>query len=136
MTLYLLDHRHWIDNEYYDTKFIGIYSSYSDVIHTIERYSQLPGFCDFKSDFHVESIKVNLNEKKLKKGIVYLLTTTQILDDDEITVSYCIYSNVILARLLWMLKSIMSHGKNKQKFYVEKHYINKDNWSDGFIIIK
>ena len=44
MTLYLLDHRHWIDDEYYDTKLIGILSSNSYALEVIERYSQLPGF--------------------------------------------------------------------------------------------
>lgn len=135
MTLYLLDHRHWIDNEYYDTKFIGIYSSHSVVLHTIEKYSQFPGFCDFKTDFHVESVKIRMTKKKLEKGIVYLVTSTQVLDDDEITVSYCIYSNKFVAKLSWIVKSVILYGK-KQKFYVEKHYINKDNWSDGFVIVE
>ena len=44
MTLYLLDHRHWIESEYYDTKLIGILSSHSYALEVIERYSQLPGF--------------------------------------------------------------------------------------------
>lgn len=133
MLLYLLDHRRWIDSDYYDTKFIGIYSSHSNVAHTIERYSQLPGFCDFKSDFHIESFKVNIDKQPSQMN-VYLLTTTRILDEDEITVSYCIYSNVFLAKLMWAYKSITSHTRNKQKFYVEKYCIDKDNWSEGFVI--
>ncbi len=137
MTLYILDHRRSIDTEYYDTKFIGIYSSHPIVLHTIEKYSQLPGFCDFKDCFHVESVKTRLTQKKRKKGVVYLLTNTQVLDDDdEITASYCIFSNYFAAKLSWLIRSVMPHGKKRQRFYVEKHYINKNNWSDGFAILE
>jgi len=72
MILYLLDHRYWMDSEYYDTKFIGIYSSRSNALCTIEKFSKLPGFCDFKTEFHVETAEVNLKGRKLKKGRVYL----------------------------------------------------------------
>lgn len=135
MILYLLDHRHWIDNEYYDTKFIGIYSSQANALCTIEKFSKLPGFCDFKTEFHIETAKVKSKNRNIKKGIVYLLTITKVLDEDEITVSYCICPNIIFARFLWIAKSIISCGKY-QKVYVEKHNIDEDNWSEGFVTIQ
>ena len=136
MIIYLLDHRNWIDDEYYDTKFIGIYSSQSNALCTIENFSKLPGFCDFKTGFHIETAKGNLKSKKTKKGRVYLLTITKVLDEDEdeITVSYCVCSNIIFARFLWIVKSIISCGKH-QKIYIEKYNIDEDNWCEGFVTI-
>lgn len=134
MILYLLDHRHWIDRKYYDTKFIGIYSSNDVVLNTIEKYSQLPGFCDFKSDFNIEMVELDLNNKRQKKEFVYLLTGTQMVDEDEITISYSVYSNLLIARLLWIIKTLAAYGN--KKFYVERYYINEDNWKDGFVILE
>ena len=136
MILYLLDHRHWIDREYYDTKFIGIYSSNDVVLNTIAKYSQLPGFCDFKKGFHIETAEVNFKKRKPKKGTIYLLTITKVLDeeDDEITIAYCVCSNVIFARFLWMVKSIVLCVKH-QKIYVDKYDIDEDNWTEGFVSI-
>lgn len=135
MILYLLDHRHWIDKEYYDTKLIGIFSSNYLALKTIEQYSQLPGFSDFKSNFHLESFDVRLKEKELKQGIIYLLTMTQTLEDDEITVSYRLYANRFLAKMIQIIKSVVLSIK-KQKFYVSKHYIDTADWSEGFVSIK
>ena len=135
MILYLLDHRHWIDDEYYDTKFIGVFSSYTLVSKTIEQYSNLPGFCNFTSDFHIESLKISLNAKCFNSKMVYILTTTQVLNDDETTVSYCIYSNLFFAKLAQMMKSIVSYGKKKKKYYVSKHCLNQSEWAEGFEII-
>ena len=122
-----------MDNEYYDTKFIGIYSSKTNALCKMERFSKLPGFCDFKTGFHIESAKVNL---KKKKGIVYLLTITKVLDegDDEITVAYYVCSNVIFARFLWIVKSIILCVKHK-KIYISKYNIDEDNWCEGFVSI-
>lgn len=135
MILYLLDHRHWIDNEYYDTKFIGAYSSQANALCTIEKYSQLPGFCDFKNGFYIQTVKINSKNRKPKKGVVYLLTITKVLGEDEITVSYRACLNLIFAKLLWIVRSIMSCGKH-QKIYVEKHNIDEDNWCEGFVTIQ
>lgn len=134
MTLYLLDHRHWIDDEYYDTKLIGIFSSNSLTNKTIEQYSRLPGFCDFKSDFHIKSFDIFLTKKKQKRKIVYLLTMTQILDDDEITVSYCLYSNIFLAKTIQIIKSVVLCGK-KKKIYLSKHCIDGTDWQEGFVSV-
>lgn len=131
MILYLLDHRHQIDEEYYDTKLIGIYSSQSNALNVIKKYSCLPGFCDFKTEFHIEALEV---KSKPKKGTVYLLTVTKVLDEDEITISYRICQNLIFAGVLWMVKSITSFG-NHRKVYAEKHNIDKDNWTEGFITV-
>lgn len=133
MTLYLLYHRHWIDEEYYDTKLIGIYSSKSIALCTTEKFSNLPGFCDFKTGFHIET--VNLKAKKLKKGTLYLLTVTKVLDDDEITVSYRACSNVIFARLLCIVQSIILYVK-RQKIYIDKYNIDEDNWTEGFVVME
>ena len=135
MTLYLLDHRNWIDDEYYDTKLIGIYSSHSAAVDTIEKYSLIPGFCDFKNDFHIEPLEINLTS--LKKCDVYLLTRTQVIDDDdEITISYQIYSNGFIAKLSCIIKNLLSHGKIKYKFYVDKCRIDQGDWAEGFVVIE
>ena len=123
-----------MDNEYYDTKFIGIYSSRYNALCAIEKFSKLPGFCDFKTGFHIETVKVKLNYRKLKKGIVYLLTVTKALDKDEITILYFVCSNIIFAMFLWIVKSITLFAKH-QKIYVEKYNVNKDNWTEGFVTI-
>lgn len=137
MTLYLLDHRNWIDDEYYDTKLIGIYSSFSVASGTIERYSQLPGFCDFKNDFNIEPLEISLKYLKKKESVVYLLTKTQMLDDDdEITVSYRICSNGFFAKLLCKIKNILPQRKIKYKFYADKCRIDHDDWAEGFVIIE
>ena len=132
MILYLLDHRNWIDDEYYDTKFIGIYSSKSKALSTIEKFSQLPGFRDFKTGFHIETAKIKFKNKIMKK--VYLLTINKVLDgdEDEITISYSVCPNIIFARVLWIIKSIISCGKH-QKVYVQKYTIDEDEWREGFI---
>ena len=135
MILYLLDHRHWIDDEYYDTKFIGVFSSHTLVCKTIEQYSNLPGFCNFTSGFHIESLEISLNAKCFHSKIIYILTTTQVSNDDETTVSYCIYSNLFHAKLAQMMKSIVSYGEKKQKHYVSKHRLNQSEWAEGFEIV-
>ncbi len=140
MTLYLIDHRHWIDDEYYDTKLIGTYSSNTNVLTTIEKYSQLSGFCDFKDGFHVETFEVQMTQKKLDKGIVYLLTNTQMIDEyDNITISYRICLNKFVSRILWIIKSIKSCTKKKNKrnkFYVNESRINESDWREGFVTIE
>ena len=133
MILYLLDHRHWIDAEYYDTKLIGIFSSRSIALNIVERYSKLPGFCDSKFNFHIETFDVSQNKKKIKKGTIYLLTTTQVLDDDEITVSYRLYTNIFLAKLTQIIKSIVLRGKSEKKLYLSQHCIDRADWSEGFV---
>ena len=135
MILYLLDHRRWIDNEYYDTKFIGVFSSHALVSKTINKYSNLPGFCNFTSNFHTESLEISRKARCLRSKTIYVLTTTQVLNDDEITLSYCIYSNLFHAKLAHMMKSIVKHSKKKQKYYVSKHRLNHSEWAEGFEII-
>jgi hypothetical protein len=135
MMLYLLDHRHWIDDEYYDTKFIGIFSSRTLVSKTIDKYNDLPGFCNFTSGFHIESIVISQKAKHIDSKKVYILTTTQILDDDEITVSYCVYLSFFSAKLAQIMKAIVSYWKKKRKYYVSKHCINQPEWTEGFNII-
>ena len=135
MILYLLDHRRWIDDEYYDTKFIGVFSSRTLVSKTIDRYSNLPGFCNFISGFHIESLETSLTANCLHSKMVYVLTTTQVLNYDEITLSYCIYSNLFHAKIAQMIKLILSFGKKKQKYYVSKHWLNQSEWTEGFEII-
>ncbi len=134
MTLYLLDHRHWIDDEYYDTKLIGIFSSYSYTLEIIERYSQLPGFRDFKTDFHIESLEIDLNEKMKKRGIIYLLTVTQKMDEDEITVAHRLYTNLFIARLTQGIMWAKLHRNNK--LYVSKNEIDELGWAEGFVIME
>ena len=134
MTLYLLDHRHWIDAEYYDTKLIGILSSHSYALEVIERYSQLPGFREFKSDFHMESFEIDLNEKMKKRGIIYLITVTQKVDEDEITIAYSLYSNAFIARLMQGIKWVKLHRNNK--IYVSKNEIDELDWKEGFVTIE
>ena len=135
MMLYLLDHKHWIDDEYYDTKFIGVFSSHTLVSKTIDKYNNLPGFCNFTSGFHIESVAISLKTKHFDSKMVYILTTTQILDDDEITVSYCVYSSFFSAKLAQIMKSIVSYRKKRLKYYVSKHCINQPEWTEGFDII-
>lgn len=135
MIFYLLDHRRWIDDEYYDTKFIGVFSSHTLVSKTIDEYSNLPGFCNFTSDFHIESLEISQKAKCSHSKMVYVLTTTQVLNDDEITVSYYIYSNLFHAKLAQMMKSIVLYGKKKQKYYLSKHCLNQPEWTQGFEII-
>ena len=79
MILYLLDHRRWIDDEYYDTKFIGVFSSRTLVSKTIDRCSNLPGFCNFISGFHVESLETSQKAECFHSKMIYVLTTTQVL---------------------------------------------------------
>lgn len=134
MKLYLLDHRRRVDVEYYDTKLIGIFSSYSYTMEVIKRYSKLLGFQDFKNDFCITPIEIALKDKRIKKGMVYLLTITQKLGDDEITISYRLYSNLILARLVQVTKWLKLHRNNK--IYLSKEVLNELDWKEGFVTME
>ena len=116
MMLFLLDHKRWIDDEYYDTKFIGVFSSHSMAFETIKQYSSLPGFCKFSSGFHIEPLIVSPKLKSLNSKAVYILTINQVLNDDEITVAYCAYSNLFYAKAAQLIKSIASYGKKNKKY--------------------
>ena len=106
-----------------------------DIDKTIDKYNDLPGFCNFTSGFHIESIVISQKAKHIDSKKVYILTTTQILDDDEITVSYCVYLSFFSAKLAQIMKSIVSYWKKKRKYYVSKHCINQPEWTEGFNII-
>ena len=138
MMLHLLYHRRWIDDDYYDTKLIGIYSSYEKASNTISKYLSLPGFSAFPTGFHIDSFDVSTQGKHIgigKENTVYLLTGVCLVDIDEITVSFGIYPNKITAILASIIKSIQKDKRIGEKFYIDRCVIDEDDWKEGFVIL-
>ena len=134
MRLYLLDHRNWIDDEYYDTKFIGIFSSCANATEIKNQYSSLPGFRDTISGFHIKHFDIPQKYTAIKNKMVYLLTTTKILSDgDEIIVSYRICTHILFAKLSQLKNFLAFCKKDKNKIYVSKYVIDKPEWSEGYV---
>jgi hypothetical protein len=79
----------------------------------------------------MESFEIDLNEKMKKRGIVYLLTVTQKVDEDEITIAYSLYSNAFIARLMQGIKWVKLHRNNK--IYVSKNEVDELDWKEGFV---
>ncbi len=132
LKLYLLYHNRWIDDKFYDTKTIGVYSSYEKASDTIERYSHLSGFSEFSDGFHLDSFDIT-KRGVLKNGMVYLSENISFLGADEIIAGYNIYSNKISA--VWN-SMLMKKQKGYKKFYIVKYKIDEDNWSEGFTVMK
>lgn len=133
MKLYLLYHIRWIDDNFYDTKMIGIYSSYKNASDTINRYLHLPGFSEFHAGFHIDSHNI---ARSIKNGTVYLLEGVSLVDFDEIDVSYDIYTNKIAAVLAFVIRKIRRNKQEAKKFYIDKYIIDEDNWKEGFIVVE
>jgi hypothetical protein len=64
MTLFLVYHRRWIDDYFYDSKTIGVYSSYEKAMETIAQYTQIIGFSDFVNGFNILPLKTKFAKKK------------------------------------------------------------------------
>jgi len=136
MRLYLLDHRHRIDDEYYDTKLIGIFSSHANAERVKKQYSVLPGFCDSENGFHMEHFDVSSTDAAIKNGTVYLLTTTKVLDSgDELTVSYRICTHILPARFTQLKNALSFSQKDKSKVYVSKYPIDRASWCEGYVSV-
>ena len=138
MTLYLLYHKRWVDDVFYDTKIIGIYSSHQRATDAIERYSYIPGFSEFNTGFYIDSFDVLCGRKSnsnKKNSIVYLLEGVCLIDSDEMIVSYDIYSNIIAAIWACVVKKLRRNKQPSKKFYIDRYFIDEDHWKEGFIVI-
>lgn len=63
--VYLLQHTYLLgkDDEYEETKIIGIYDDKLKAQNAIKKYSQLPGFKDFSDDcFTIDKYELNVGE--------------------------------------------------------------------------
>ena len=139
MKLYLLYHIRWIDDNFYDTKIIGIYSSYEKATNTINRYLHLPGFSEFHTGFHIDSFDILVQKIPIgnkKNDMVYLLEGVCFVDLDELVVSYGIYLNRIAALWASIVKKIRRNKQDVKKFYIEKYIIDEDNWKEGFVVME
>lgn len=63
MNVYLLQHSHLIDDEddTYDTKIIGIYSSEEIAMNVIKKYKKIIGFNKYPEDFYIDKYKMDEN---------------------------------------------------------------------------
>ena len=63
MNVYLLQHSHLIDDEddTYDTKIIGIYSSEEIAMYVIKKYKKIIGFNKYPEDFYIDKYKMDEN---------------------------------------------------------------------------
>ena len=63
MNVYLLQHSHFIDDEddTYDTKIIGIYSSEEIAMNVIKKYKKIIGFNKYPEDFYIDKYKMDEN---------------------------------------------------------------------------
>ena len=63
MNVYLLQHSHLIDDEddTYDTKIIGIYSSEEIAMNVIKEYKKIIGFNKYPEDFYIDKYKMDEN---------------------------------------------------------------------------
>ena len=137
MTLFLVYHRRWIDDCFYDSKTIGVYSSYEKAMETIAQYTQIIGFSDFVNGFNILPLKTKFAKKNNGRLVsIYLLTKVKMVDQDELTVSYNICTNKIYAWCLWLLKTVCYIIQRKYRLYISKYSIDEDNWKDGFVIMK
>ena len=63
--VYLLQHSYFYgeDNEYEETKVIGIFDSKIKAQEAISKYSELPGFKDFSEEcFSIDEYQLNVGE--------------------------------------------------------------------------
>ncbi len=141
--VYLLYHRHIIDSLVYDDKLIGIYSSYEKAENAIIRYSDLPGFCDCLSGFHIIGYDVKPKKTRMEMHgmeyakAVWVLFVEIVLEDedDKITESYDIYSGRLSAAIGLVFKWLTQSHSVKRRFSSVKYIIDQDNWCEGFVTI-
>lgn len=133
--VYLLYHRIQIDDEIYDDKLIGVYSSHDKAISTINRFTDLPGFSDYPDGFCIEPFAISGKlrySNRFKKYGVYLIFVENLIDDEEVTESYDACANTIEA-IFKLLFKIIRRGFIKKRFSIVKYYIDQDNWCEGFV---
>lgn len=58
MHIYLLEHRHWINNNEYDVKLLGAFSTIQTCEETILKYKNLPGFSESPNDFDIKECPI------------------------------------------------------------------------------
>lgn len=135
MEVFLLYHRNYMDDGYYDSKIIGVYSSYENATNRINTYKKLPGFSDYPSGFRIESFEISSKSHKKRKTVDVVIGERAFDDDDDITVSYHICSNRFCS-LMYLLKNFKNRKQLGTKFYFDKYSLDEDNWREGFVVIE
>lgn len=137
--IYLLYHRRKIDDEIYDDKLIGVYSSQDKVTAAVKRCLKLPGFSDYPSCFQIEEFSLHGKLRYsncFKQYTVYLFFAEKIIDNEEVVESYdiCTTKAEAILQLLW--KCI--HGKSgfKKRYSIDRYFIDEDNWCEGFVTME
>ncbi len=130
--VYILYHNRWIDEYYYDTKMIGIYSSKKKVQKIINKYLTLPGFSDYPNGFNLKFCQIR--SKRIKNNTVYLLTGARFVDDDELSNYFGVYTNRLLPMLI-SLKNMLDKKSISQKYYIDKYRLDENHWEEGFVIL-
>lgn len=133
----MLYHRHIIDDDYYDDKIIGIYSSYYNARKTIKFYSGLPGFSDSPDGFHIEPFYISLPKKSRSgsKIFLYILIEEKVFEDYELSEAYIVYSSRIKAVWSKLVKTILLRSFGDFRLSIDKYYVDEDNWREGFVTI-
>ncbi len=67
-SVYVLQHERELDDDAFEVKFIGVYSSQADADAAIERLIKQPGFKDFPDGFCVD--EYSLNQDHWPEGFV------------------------------------------------------------------
>lgn len=57
--VYLLQHSYEVDNEYDETKILGIFSDKQKAEEALAEYKQLPGFKDKPNDFYIDEYELD-----------------------------------------------------------------------------
>ena len=130
-------HRHIVDDDYYDDKIIGVYSTYCNAKKVIRLYSNLPGFAETLAGFHIEPFYISL-PKKLNsnyKIYLYILIEEKIFEDYELCESYVVYSNKIKAIWGKFIKKIRLGFFKNIRLSIDKYCIDENNWCEGFVTI-
>ena len=129
--MFLLYHTRQIDEDYYDSKVIGIYTTEEKVYSVIEKFKTLPGFSQHIDGFYVCNFpKVDRYIKRNK--YVYLLIGEKAVDEtDSNTMFYDLFSNKFNALISLLSKKCICF-KHKYHYTIGRYTVDEDNWQEGF----
>lgn len=130
--VYVIEHY----DDFDDGKFIGVVDNVQVAIETVNKYSKLPGFCDYPDGFSITEMEVIGSTDTKPLSEIYCLES-YLLDeegDEQDVVMLGIFAKRKDAEEF--RRAAKRKEKNrKRRYYIGKGKINQLSWVDGYIRI-
>jgi hypothetical protein len=135
MHIYLLEHRHWINNNEYDRKLLGAFSTIQTCEEAILKYQNLPGFSDSPNDFDFKEYPVIGSIETDKIHGVFIVQHEYSEKGEEIEIITLLgvcATKKDAARLIRENRKIAPFMHYQNGFSVDCYPLDNMNWIEGY----